>query len=237
MKRQRQEETTIDLVDETSDGPEPVATRPARALVRDVATCMHADLVGVACMLSVRTLLAWHQTCYAYWRQWCDPAYLGTLLERAHSLATLKRQRDMRVARHLADCLTLDTQLLAFRIGEVLWLKAAPRWLDTSDLTIVPQQRFHLTDITIRMLLAVLKQHRIDQCKDAVLPTRLLQAFRRGCAYLAVRYDWCIISLCRSEEKGSGVARRTVTTDVPLTGADIRFDDTMVLRIAPHLHS
>lgn len=231
MKRRRQEETTINLVDEASE--EPAVAQPVRTLVRDLATYMHADLIGVAGMTSLRTLLAWHQTCYAYWRQWCDRGYLATLLERAHSLATLNRRRDLRVARHLTDCLVLDTQLLAMRIGEALWQKA-PQWSDDSDLTIMPLQRFHVTDVTIRHVLALLGERRIDRISDVAPPIRLTQAFRRGCAYLSLRYDWCVLLLNRKEEEGKGVARRAVTKEVPLTG-DIRFDDTMVFRVSPGL--
>lgn len=239
MKRLRTESEVVDLVSEELCEQE-AQKEPQRkpALVRDVATCVHTDLVAVG-MLSPHTLLAWHQTCYAWWRQWCDPIYLATLLERALSLAQQHRQREPRVARHLSDCLTLDSLLLALRIGESMWQHLIPTWPQPQSLTTMINTNYYTDSLSIRMVLERVgcpsTVARIKTHKGITLPERLYRIVWRAGVYLELRHDWRVAAMHRKVEEGTGKLKQTVEKRIPC-GEAIEWEDRPLLSLAAHLY-
>ncbi len=221
MKRSRPEETTLPT---------------------DIAQQLHENLVPYG-VLDLHTLRDWHACCRAYRRQWLDATYLVTLLECARSRADWLYITAPNVALNMLRLVTLDTALLAVRIGEALAPFCTPVHAHVLSLTTVHFTRYTELGTVLQVLRRVADDARVaGECKTPTtqeLPVRLSRAFRRGALYVRRRYGW-VLQLEREVTRGAGVGRKTEKQDVRLDdwatqAPRLLFTDQLSCEVAPDL--
>lgn len=199
-----------------------------QALSPDLARYMHQDLVMFG-VLTPSLLLAWHQTCKLFYKDWRNEAYLQTLLEKALAVARSRWAQGPMYASRLLDLQRLDMTSLSFRLGHVMTQMVPPDWIDGMQLDGYIGQRYHNTDLRVRHLVDAIGDRRAKACREEVVPHRLALAFRRAVKYLHRHTGWRMVTLSRPETKGGGFALKTTDRDVHFESECFRFDDEIVV--------
>ena len=226
MKRKRDDASVV-VLDMTIQ-QQPVPQRPDSGALCDVASLLHSDLIAYG-MLSLNTLLAWHQTCCRFYHDWCDEAYIRTLIVRALSVCEMRLQRNPKCALSFARVIGLDTALLSLDMAALCMHRSIvqtdrSRWPSTLCDT-----RYTDVDQVTGVLHRMPDSTRI-QNEDGFLPLRLLVAFRSAVALVRLRHGW-LFTLRRQ----SGNVRPTYR-DIDIKTDNVAYSDWMCIQLAPEVY-
>lgn len=203
------------------------------SLTTDIANHIHAAIIAYDGITDYWTLIAWHQTCQAYQKQWRDPEYLTPLLCRVRECARRRVIVNPLSAQCAANLSMLDRATLIVQLGEAVYqcCHCGPGFWTQSSVTINTRC---VGGNSLRKAFAGINDARALVGEGVALERRIHYALLGAFAYVERKYGW-VIGLCRTVTRGNGFARKTTEEDVNLA-SEIFLNDVICYRLAPKLY-
>lgn len=153
----------------------------------DIALHIELDVVTRGGFMSLELLLAWHQTCRRYYRQWCDHDYLLQLLQRAYAankFAFLKTRHGS----FYDQLLRLDCAVLALGAATRIMERLIPKPDKSTDIWTHTNSQYHKPGFDLKSLFMNLDSERFKH--TSLMTPKMTAAFRAAASIIQQRWQW-----------------------------------------------